>query len=111
MTGVENDRTQLAVFAAFQKHYFDLGVYRFMARNIKSTRIFFIGSFMLAVACALMELRFFCFFFGSAFILLGWIGAIDHLLIGRSRVRVIEALEAQNVHIGWEEAVEIYGLR
>ena len=84
---------------AFQDHYFDLGIYRWMVRNM-GWWIILMGSlfsiFLILAFLAIYTPLLTWFWIALTIIIFG---AIDHMIIGLSMRRIIQELRNEDIHV------------
>jgi hypothetical protein len=95
----------------FDENYRDIGIYRWMVRNIKWTRVIFIGSWVMCVIGAVTGINALIYAFFLLFFGLGLFGAIDHVIIGKSMKRVMKAVEKAGIKTSWKEVCDIVGIK
>jgi len=96
---------------AFNRHYFDLGIYRFAARHRKRLRFVYPALWGLAVIFSVIGMVKVGAAFGALFMLWIFATAIDHIIIGFSISRVMKSLERSGVRTSWSKVVEVVGLK
>ena len=95
----------------FKKHYFDLGVYRWLSNRPRFVTRYFLSTWIGAILFAVGGFFTLCAISATLFIGLIFVGAIDHILIGLSKTRVQNALDNESIFISWEEACDIAGFK
>lgn len=97
----------LCIRRAFQDHYFDIGIYRWMVRNMGWWMILFGSLFSVFLIMA---------FFSIYTPLLTWFwtaltivvfGGIDHMIIGFSLRRIIQELRDEDIHVTLTDLLRI----
>jgi hypothetical protein len=98
------------IITAFATHYRDLGWYRWQARNPKFMQVFYPSLWALALIGALIGFFPLTIGAGGLFILSIMVGAVDHMMIGRSKRKIERQLKRVNINVSWEEACKIAGI-
>ena len=94
----------------FATHYRDIGWYRWQARNPKFMPIFYPSLWAAALIGALIGYFPLTIGAGGLFILSIMIGAVDHMMIGRSKRKIERQLKRVDINVSWEEACKIAGI-
>ena len=99
---------QIKVFFAI--HYRDIGWYRWQARHPRFMKIFYPSLWAAALIGALIGFFPLTIGAGGLFVLSIWVGAVDHLLIGRSKRKIEAWISHAGMDVSWEEACKIAGI-
>ena len=83
----------------WQETYWDLGIYRWITRNLQILKKIFAVSFIVTLILAFLDIVMPVATVGAVFIALIWIAAMDHYIIGRRIRRVLNKLRENNIMI------------
>ena len=72
----------------WQKNYWDMGIYRWANRNLESLKMYFAWSFAVTTVLLVIGMIIPLAVISAAFVILIWVSAIDHFIIGR-RIQII----------------------
>lgn len=95
---------------AFATYYRDLGWYRWQARHPKFMQVFYPSLWAAALIGALIEFFPLTIGAGGLFVLSIMVGAVDHIMIGRSKRKIDTVLKQARINVSWEEACKIAGI-
>jgi len=90
---------EIRIKNVFKENYFDLGIYRWLNRNIKNLKLWFGISFIAVLSVALMGQSWPLTFWAFAFIGTISLGGLDHFIIGISLKRILKKLESEKIHL------------
>jgi hypothetical protein len=96
---------------AFKRHYFDLGIYRLMARSKITVDYVYPAIWLSAVLLSLGGMMRMGASLAASFVFWIFVTAIDHIIIGFSIRRVMRALEREGIKTNWEHVVNVVGLK
>ena len=99
----------------FKENYEDLGLYRWVSRNVKAFFRLIQVFFCLIVVTGIIGYYhptsfFFCTLFAVLFVLIGFSVGIDHILIGISIRKVMSKLKSKGVFTSWAKVTEVVNL-
>lgn len=96
MTQMELERR---IKEVFKEKYFDLGIYRWLNRNIKNLKLWFGISFIAVLSIALMGQSWPLAFWAFTFIGTISLGGLDNFIIGLSLKSILKKLESEKIHM------------
>ena len=96
MTQMELERR---IKDVFKEKYFDLGIYRWINRNIKTLKLWFGISFVAVLSIAFMGQSWPLAFWAFAFIGTIGLGGLDHFIIGISFKRILNKLKSEKIYL------------
>jgi hypothetical protein len=104
---MNQEQTEKRIKEVFIENYWDLGVYRWMNRNKKDFKKYFIISFIISVISAFTFTTFFIVIWAFTFIGIIWAGAIDHFIIGKKISKIISKLKNEGIEIGMRTLLDM----
>ena len=81
----------------WQENYWDIGIYRWINRNLQKLKTIFAIAFSTTMVLAFLGVVMPVAVVGILFIGLIWAGAVDHFIIGRRIRRILRKLDKKGI--------------
>lgn len=81
----------------WKQNYWDMGIYRWINRNLARLKNIYAVAFVITITLAFLNILAPVVITAASFIVLIWLGGIDHFIIGRRIRRILAELNKQGI--------------